>query len=642
MSHQQMPNQQMSNQQMPVQGATQADFKSKISFFFPISAKLALITVVLLFSAAIPIAVITTKMFLETSGKREEESNRSQATSRGAEINGLLASYIDKMSIIGTLRLKEIAENTSEQPTAASNVILQRDKEIISFQIIKRGLNGKPEITSKYVDLRQLKNYKVDENYLTTLSVQKPFPLESVFSGQPLLRNRSLSGGVPLFTMAVPVAKDSLGRVTHIAVADFPMSVLQRGFGKVTERSVFLVDKEGNVLAHPDEKMVINGTNLGTLPIVRTALASKVAQGQLRYQIAKKKDFVISAYYRCLFDLAVISEAPESVILEPAKLIRREVYRITGIVISLGFLAIFIFAATLTKPIKKLVVIAGEIARGNFKVHATKDVKSKDEVEMLAWAFDGMAIGLLERDKVKNLFNKFHGSSITENLLESGDVHLGGMKKEVCVFFSDIRAFTSFSESRTPEQVIGMLNEYFTVMVKIINDHGGVVDKFIGDAIMAIWGAPKSTGDDAFNAVKASLEMRLGLQALNERRIARGEIPIKIGMGLHFGDAISGTVGSEARMEFTVIGDTVNLASRIEASTKAFGTDLLISEDLAKKIEGRVVIELAGSAEVKGKTEPLKFFKVRGFMNPDGSQQILKTDYSDYEAGDVEKVKVVK
>ena len=159
---------------------------------------------------------------------------------------------------------------------------------------------------------------------------------------------------------------------------------------------------------------------------------------------------------------------------------------------------------------------------------------------------------------------------------------------------------------------------------------------------MSFIDTPQESLYGAFNAVKASLEMRLGLQALNERRIARGEIPIKIGMGLHFGDAISGTVGSEALMEFTVIGDTVNLASRIEASTKAFGTDLLISEDLAKKIEGRVVIELAGSAEVKGKTEPLKFFKVRGFMNPDGSQQILKTDYSDYEAGDVEKVKVTQ
>jgi adenylate cyclase len=441
--------------------------------------------------------------------------------------------------------------------------------------------------------------------------------------------------------MGVPVAKDAAGRVTHIAVADFPLSVLQRGFGKATERTVYLVDKDGMVLAHPDDKLVIEGANLQNLPVIRTALASKVAQGQLRYQIPKKKDFVIAAYVKCLFDMVVVSEAPEKVILEPAKMMQREVYYIAGIVVSIGFLAVFIFSLTLTKPIERLVQIAGEVARGNFNVSATSGVKSKDEVEMLAWAFDSMTDGLRERDKVKNLFNKFHGSSVTENLLQSGEVSLGGMKKQVCVFFSDIRGFTSFSESRTPEQVVSMLNEYFTVMVKIINENGGVVDKFIGDAIMAVWGTPQTTGDDAYNAVKACLEMRLGLLQLNETRKARGEEPIKIGMGLHYGEAISGTVGSEDRMEFTVIGDTVNMASRIESSTKAFGTDLLLSDDLARQVETRIILEEAGSAEVKGKSEPLKFYKVRGFIGPDGAKKEIKTEYSDYEAEKADKVKVV-
>jgi adenylate cyclase len=215
------------------------------------------------------------------------------------------------------------------------------------------------------------------------------------------------------------------------------------------------------------------------------------------------------------------------------------------------------------------------------------------------------------------------------------------MKKTACVFFSDIRGFTSFSETRTAEQVVSMLNEYFTVMVKIINDNGGVVDKFIGDAIMAVWGTPQTTGDDPYNAVKACLEMRLGLLALNETRMARGEEPIKIGMGLHYGDLISGTVGSQDRMEFTVIGDTVNMASRIESSTKAFGTDLLLSDDLAKNVAGRVMLEEAGSAEVKGKSEPLKFFKVRGFIGPDGRETPITTPYSDFEAEKADKVKVV-
>jgi adenylate cyclase len=230
---------------------------------------------------------------------------------------------------------------------------------------------------------------------------------------------------------------------------------------------------------------------------------------------------------------------------------------------------------------------------------------------------------------------------VTENLLQSGEVHLGGMKRQVVVFFSDIRGFTQFSESRTPEEVVSMLNEYFTVMVEIIERNGGVVDKFIGDAIMAVWGTPTSTGDDAYLSVKACLEMRQGLLDLNQLRLSRGEEPLRIGMGLHAGEAISGTVGSENRMEFTVIGDAVNNASRIEAATKAFGTDLLLSQDMARLVQGRILMTEAGEVEVKGKNAAQRLFKVRGFIVADGSFQEIKTPFSDYDAEGAEKVKLV-
>jgi adenylate cyclase len=246
---------------------------------------------------------------------------------------------------------------------------------------------------------------------------------------------------------------------------------------------------------------------------------------------------------------------------------------------------------------------------------------------------------LVERDKVKSMFNKFHGSSVTEDLLK-GNLQLGGSKKTVTVFFSDIRDFTKFSEGHTPEEVVDMLNEYFQIMVRIINAHGGIVDKFIGDAIMAVWGAPHTGERDAQNAVKACLEMRSALAQLNEARIARGQVPIKIGMGLHKGEAISGTIGSEERMEYTVIGDTVNQASRIEASTKAFGTDLLLSEGLAETVSSDYMLETAGAVEVKGKAEPLKLFKVRGYFDENRTPVTIQTPYSDYEAGAVEKVRV--
>ena len=158
---------------------------------------------------------------------------------------------------------------------------------------------------------------------------------------------------------------------------------------------------------------------------------------------------------------------------------------------------------------------------------------------------------------------------------------------------------------------------------------------------MAVWGAPQSTGDDTYFAVKAALDMRLALADLNKVRKSRGEEPILIGVGLHCGDAISGTIGSENRMEFTVIGNTVNTTSRIESSTKAFGADLLISEDLANQVKSRFAIELAGKTEVKGRSEVLSLFKVRGIIDKDGTTKLVKTEYSDYEAEAADKVKLV-
>jgi adenylate cyclase len=619
-------------------GGANPDRPSK-GFFIPIGGKLAVMILFLLMAAAVAISVNTTSLFLETSGKREEESNRSQAASRAAEINGLLESYIDKLSIIGALRLKDVTEGVVNSESAASNIVLQRDRELAGFILVKRGATGF-EYLGSYRNQAFLKGYKVKADYLDGLNRDKPMALEQAFTGQPILQNRSQPTGVPLVSLAVPVVKDSLGRVSHVALADLPMTLLQRGFNKTTERTVYLVDKNGTLLAHPDDKLVVAGTSFATRPVVKKALSTKVSQGQLRYQIAKQHQFVIAAYVKCLFDLVVVSEASESVILEPAQLMRREVYYVSGVVISVGFFVAFLFSLTMTRPIERLVDIAGQIAKGNFKIVARDQVASRDEVGMLAWAFDGMLEGLRERDRVKSLFNKFHGSSVTENLLSSGEVKLGGMRKQVVVFFSDIRGFTQFSETRTPEDVVSMLNEYFSSMVRIIEQNGGVVDKFIGDAIMAVWGTPTSTGDDAYMAAKACLEMRRALLDLNQLRMSRGEEPIKIGMGLHCGETISGTVGSENRMEFTVIGDTVNSASRIEAATKAFGTDLLISQEMARLLQGRVLMTEAGDVTVKGKSGTQRLFKVRGFLLPDGTSQEVKTPFSDYDAEAAEKVKL--
>ncbi len=182
----------------------------------------------------------------------------------------------------------------------------------------------------------------------------------------------------------------------------------------------------------------------------------------------------------------------------------------------------------------------------------------------------------------------------------------------VTVLFSDIRDFTAMSERLTPTQVVQMLNEYHSVMVEIVFRHGGTLDKFIGDGLMAYFGAPFSDEQHATNAVQCAKEMLTALAQLNDVRTARGEVALRIGIGVHSGDVVVGNVGSAARrLEYTAIGDTVNLASRLESLTKAVGRPLLVSKATRERVGDACEFEALEAVSVKGKAEPVALFTVK-------------------------------
>ncbi|MEW5821102.1 MAG: adenylate/guanylate cyclase domain-containing protein, partial [Cyanobacteriota bacterium] len=221
---------------------------------------------------------------------------------------------------------------------------------------------------------------------------------------------------------------------------------------------------------------------------------------------------------------------------------------------------------------------------------------------------------LIDKDKrsqVENTFSKYVSPQVYKALLENySKVSLTAERMTVTVLFSDIRGFTTFSEELYPEQVARYLNEYFNEMVKVILKYNGTVDKFMGDAIMAFFGAPLPDENHCLNAIKAAIEMNESLDKLNDKWYKIGKKTLNIGIGINTGQALVGNFGSDQLMDFTVIGDTVNLASRLESLNKQENTNILISAFTYKHIKDKVNVNIIGPRTVKGKTESVVVYEV--------------------------------
>jgi adenylate cyclase len=238
-------------------------------------------------------------------------------------------------------------------------------------------------------------------------------------------------------------------------------------------------------------------------------------------------------------------------------------------------------------------------------------IRTGDELEQLASGFNRMVDGLKERDKLRTTFGKYMTAAVMEHLL-AGKVSLGGASIRVTILFTDIRSFTTISEKMDPQQLVALLNEYFSEMVGIVMQEDGVVDKYIGDAIMAVFGAPVPKAEDPVNAVRAAVRMRKALEDLNERLEVRGLPRLRTGIGIHTGEVVAGNIGSEKRMEYTVIGDAVNLASRLESNTKELGVNVLVSEDTYELTKHIAAYRAVKEITVKGRKAPVMTYEVLG------------------------------
>jgi adenylate cyclase len=277
-----------------------------------------------------------------------------------------------------------------------------------------------------------------------------------------------------------------------------------------------------------------------------------------------------------------------------------------GIVAAVG-LSIFV-AGSVAGPLRRVQLAMAEVGQG--RLDARCPVVTNDEIGAVAEGFNQMLHGLRERDFVKETFGKYVTPEIRDEIL-AGRVALEGQTLEVTILFSDLRDFTPWVETTDPREVVRDLNAYFTEMEGAIREHGGLVLQYIGDEIEAVFGAPLPTPRHADMALSAALEMRHRLARWNAERETVGKPALRHGIGVHTGPVLAGNIGSAERMSYALVGDPVNLASRIQDLTKHLGADVLVSDATRRRLSGAFALEELPAMRVKGKSAEVEVYKLR-------------------------------
>jgi class 3 adenylate cyclase len=315
------------------------------------------------------------------------------------------------------------------------------------------------------------------------------------------------------------------------------------------------------------------------------------------YRAADPNSALPSAYQVSLYSLA--DERRDE------RQLRMTVLALAALGLAGAFALATFLSHGLTVPIQELVAATGEVRRGNLDVQVR--VRSGDEIGRLAGSFNEMTVGLAQKEKYRSVLNMVADTEVAEQLLSGKTVALGGERRDVTVLFCDIRGFTEMTRPMQPEEVIVMLNEHMTALTRVVKEYHGVVDKFVGDLIMAVFGAPMSHGDDLAAGCRCALRMIEERERLN--RTSRHVV--RVGIGLASGPAVAGCMGSADRLNYTVLGERVNLASRL--CSRAGPMEVVVDDVIAARVAGSAVTEALPPMQLKGFDVPVPAFRLVGW-----------------------------
>jgi adenylate cyclase len=385
------------------------------------------------------------------------------------------------------------------------------------------------------------------------------------------------------------------------------------------------------ILALDSSNRLVFSTSGGSLEEqdrqVLAALREEAAQGWIELSLAGVPRVGYGFAFEPFGWFCLVTEERQTFFREVAQITTQNAI-ILAAASAVSVLLLLLFSGYLTNPITRMVSAMQEIIR-NHDLSERVRVEYKDELGTLAHTFN-LTIGELEtaynqikdyafraalarrhEQQIRSIFQRYVPKEVIDRFFKNPESLLIGEDRVLAVLFSDIRGFTSIMELMRADQMVASLNSYFSLMVDTIMERNGIVDKYMGDAIMAFFGAPVQHTDDALQAVLAGLDMQEALAEFNAGQRKFGKPEFRIGIGINYGLVTVGNIGSEKKMDYTVIGDMVNLASRLENLTKIYKQDVIISESVYREISKTLPCRLIDKVQVLGKTRPQRIFTVK-------------------------------
>lgn len=566
----------------------------------PIGVKLIAIISVVVVLALSTVTLLVSYFITEDVRTSAEENNLAINSRTAADCESRISNAVASVGMF--LDLLDAAGGNETEVQSVETMFFERHPQIAAVFL--------PRGERLFTNGAFLISRELDRDAVAAYFAQEQDTFSLAENGAVEILNASMFFNVPLLAFIYPVPS-----VVGAVAVLYSSEEMSESFASGNINQSFFVNDEGIVLVHSDIAEMMAGTDESDSPIVAAMRGSQQGNSQITYREGDEE--YIGAFRKLsLGNGGIITVVRTSIVLEGIRATTRRNFYIMFAILFLAVMMVYFFSKSLSQPLRQLTSVVNEINKGNFNTELFNDlnINAKDEIGMLAKSTKN------ERE-ILNMFSRLTNKGVTKAVITK-QIDFEPHLKDITIFFSDIRGFTAISDGfkarfgeRSAAEIIGFLNDYMSRMVACIRRTGGIVDKFEGDAIMACWGVLRSDAldwekgerlsvtellerdaheravrADALSAIKSCIAMRYSLMQYNKDaaafteahkndELAQYKPQIRIGAGLNSGRVTVGFMGSYDKMEFTSIGDAVNLASRTEASNKPCGTDILITED---------------------------------------------------------------